>query len=143
MSKYLSITISVFICFFLFSCSDKNTSSLINSSLIDGANNRLLKSKAPYKKSDWSDIYYSLLEIKRDVRSNPDLQISFITEWTVKIDEILKSNANNQFKIHSKLLKMQSIDYDMLARSYWFPNDFRFAKEDQLLLDLMAVEVSK
>jgi len=108
-----------------------------------GATERLLSADPPYEARDWCDIYLSIMEIKDIARQTPDFQIYFISEWRRKVDLIQESNRDNRFGIHGELVRLKSIDYDMIARGQWFPEDFRVQKEDLAMLKLHKQEVFK
>ena len=104
---------------------------------------RFLAIKDPSSQRVLSDIYHSMLEIDQNIESDPNYDISVIVKWRDKVEEILKTDKMKPFLLEAQLNKTDAQDYDMLARSLWFPDDFLFTQEDRKLLALLKATAAK
>lgn len=98
---------------------------------------RFLELKNPSDQQDFSDIYHSMLEIQQNIEADPTYDVSVIVKWLDKVEEILEAENMRSFLSAAKLADVKVIDFDMLARSIWFPDDFRFTAKNRKLLKLL------
>jgi hypothetical protein len=98
---------------------------------------RFLAIKTPATQQDLNDIYFSMMEIDRNIETNPNYDTSTIVKWLDQVELILKTREMKPFLSDAHLDKADLSNFDMLARSIWFPEDFRFSPRDEKLLHLL------
>jgi hypothetical protein len=98
---------------------------------------RFLAIKTPSTLQDLNDIYLSMIEIDHNIETIPNYDTSIIVKWLDQVELILKTPEMKQFLSTAHLDKVDLSDFDMLARSIWFPEDFRFTTRDEKLLRLL------